>query len=174
MTPAEKRARLYDANKDRPTVEKIEKTDQNIRKWVRLANHLNNVEIDEEEFEDYIDSHVNKFDEVYFIHDKHPKFEEQEGPMGIVGVHIRGQNKEPHVDWFPWASPRNILRCAVSFFMLHRRKGQGNMIVFALDNAKRFYDHLGSYVPLFSAGKMIDGDPWGRGDEYRYYIQGKG
>lgn len=173
MRPAERRAKLY-TQKDRPQVELLDPNSFEIKKWLTVANHLNGGLDDKAEFEDYLDNHIAKYDKIYFIHDKHRQFESGVGPMCIIGVYVRGQNQEPHVEWFPWASPRNKLRCAVSFFMLHRRKGTGNMIVFALNDAKRFYDHLGSYVPLFQAGKIPDGDPYGRGDEYRYFIQGKG
>ena len=174
MKPSDRRARLYDHQKDRPFVEQIDKSDPNILKWVRVAKHIEGAGMDEEDFVDYMDGHMARYDEVWFIHDKHPKFEDGKGPMCIVGARVYGKNLEPHVDWFPWASPRNILRCAVSFFMLHRRKGQGNMVVYSLVKDRRFYDHLGDYVPLFPAGKIPDGDPLGRGDEYRYYIQGRG
>lgn len=174
MKPADRRARLYDHNKDRPRVERVQKSSAELFKWVRTAQHLKGNSYDEEEFIDFVDSSLAEFDEVYFIHDRHPKFSGGIGPMGVVGVKVNGQNREPHVEWFPWASPRNILRCAVSFFMLFRRKGMGTMIVYALSKDKAFYDHLSKYVPLFPAGKIPDGDPMGRGDEYRYYIQGRG
>ena len=171
---AKRRARLYNHNKDRPFVEAVATDSDEVRKWVRLSQHLSGNQMDEEDFIDYLDSHIASSDEVFLLNDRHSQFEDGVGPVGIVSVNVEGKNREPHVEWFPWASNRNILRAAVSFFMLHRRKGKGNMIVFALEDAKPFYDHLGKYVPLFPAGKIPDGDPWGRGDQYRYYIQGRG
>ena len=173
MTPAQRRARLY-TPQDRPWVEQIDKSDKELYRWMRTANHLRGNDMEEHDFIDWIDSHLAKFDEVYFIHDRHRGFEQGAGPMCLVGVKVEGQNKEPHVEWFPWASPRNILRCAVSFFMLHRRKGTGVMKVYALEKDRQFYTRLEQYIPLFFAGKIPNGDPWGRGTEYRYYIQGRG
>lgn len=174
ITPAQRRSRLYDHAKDRPWVEHLDKSDHELVKWLRTAQHLRGVDMDEAETIDWLETKLARFDEVYFIHDKHPKFEQGFGPMCAVGVRIEGKNKEPHVEWFPWATPRNILRCAVSFFMLHRRKGTGTMKIYSLEKDKDFYFRLEKYCPLFFAGKIPDGDPWGRGTEYRFYIKGRG
>lgn len=103
--------------------------------------------------------------------DRNPAFENGRGPVCFIGIHDDGWKVEPHMEFFPWATKKNILRVTVSFLQWIRYKQIGVCIVKSLEVSKNLFDRCRDYGVLFYAGKIIGGDP--RGDEYIYSIMGK-
>lgn len=74
-------------------------------------------------------------------------------PVGIVAAGITEHRMEPHVIWFPWASPRNRLEAAVAFLNEMRKTWQ--VVIFARpENAgpKGLFTVLCKYAVLRPVG----------------------
>ncbi len=128
--------------------------------------------MNELEFLDYI----RKFSlecSLLIADDKNKEYQEV-GPVAMFSVTTFGTNVEPHVDFFPWATKRNRLGCVVSFLQMMRYKRIGCCIVHSLTNSKPLFDKVHEYGVLNYVGKIPNGDPLGRGDDYLYAIRGKG
>lgn len=126
----------------------------------------------ESEFFDFI---VEFSQEVgmYIIDDFHKEYNDEMGPLCFVSIKQIGQKIEPHADVFPWATPRNILRGTVALFQMLRYQKIGCSVTYALEESKPFLDKVMEYGVLKYVGKIPNGDPYGRGDEYVYTLRGK-
>jgi len=121
-------------------------------------------------------NHMKEFSErveMLIIDDFHKEYGGNMGPLCFVSVKHIGQKIEPHADVFPWATPRNILRGTVALFQMLRYKKIGCSVTYALEKSKPFFDTVIEYGVLRYVGKIPNGDPWGRGDEYVYTVRGK-
>jgi hypothetical protein len=93
------------------------------------------------------------------------------GPVGIIG-YVHGWKIEPHVEFFKWATPRNILRTTVAFLQMVRHSRRiGACVVHSLGESKNLFDHVCEYGVLRYVGRVLNGDP--RGDEFMYSITGR-
>lgn len=109
--------------------------------------------------------------ELLLAEDFNSAYKESKGPIAFASILGDGWRIEPHVEFFPWASRRNILRSSVGFFQMVRYKKIGVCIVKSLNNSTKLFDKCKEYGVLFYVGKIVNGDP--RGDEYVYSIRGK-
>jgi hypothetical protein len=111
--------------------------------------------------------------DMYIIDDFHKEYGGNMGPLCFISVKTIGQKIEPHSDVFPWATPRNIMRMTVALFQMIRYKKIGCSVTYALERSKPLFDTVCEYGVLKYVGKIPNGDPWGRGDEYVYTVRGK-
>jgi hypothetical protein len=125
----------------------------------------------EAQFFDYIVDYSN--DVGMYVADDYNSEYEGVGPIGFLSVKTHGIKIEPHADYFPWATTRNKLRSAVSFFQMVRYQKIGSCIVYSLIDSKPLFDKVQEYGVLNYVGRIPNGDPHGRGDEYLYTIRGK-
>jgi len=125
--------------------------------------------MEDAEFADLMDRTFSQYNEILIIEDNNSRFGAEFGPIGLVAAQWNGHLYEPHVEWFPWATSRNILRGAVAFFQKFRYRKIGVIVVHSLSDSVRFYKRLKKYVPLFFVGKIPNGDVAGRGDDYIFY-----
>jgi hypothetical protein len=93
------------------------------------------------------------------------------GPVGVIAIKTDGWKIEPHAVYFPWATARNKIRAAVSFFQMIRYKKIGCCVVYSLMYSKPLFDKVQEYGVLNYVGRIPNGDA--RGDEYMYTIKGK-
>ena len=82
-------------------------------------------------------------------------------PIGVVFAEYRfaGHGIEPHVEWFPWATPRNKLESAVAF--LKEVGKQHKVFLYIRDEDLRLWEHVWSYKVLKKACNISD--CYGRG-----------
>jgi len=165
MTPKERRHLLF--NKGKPEIRNSKYEDMG---WLWAANKLKGNEEDQEDFAERIRENLSEYERIYILEDKNPQFKEGIGPVGLVVANYNEWVLTPHVEWFPWATMRNQLRCSVAFFIKTRySKDIGVCRVHVTE--PEFFKRLSKYVPLFYTGKI----PSGRmdGDDYLFYIRGK-
>lgn len=142
--------------------------------WIRVGQKLNGVIKDDEEFEAELVEKLSVYQEILIAEDDNARFGERRGPVAMIVAKTNGYIYEPHVMWFPWATPKNKLRCQVSFFQKFRYRQLGVIRVHALEDAAGFLKRLKKYVPLFYVGKIPGGDEHGRGDDYIFYMKCRG
>ena len=71
-------------------------------------------------------------------------------PVGIFLVSLVGAHAEPHVIWFPWATPRNKLELVIKFLIALNK--DYTTIVNSKEENKRFFEHLCKYGILRRIG----------------------
>lgn len=108
---------------------------------------------------------------IFMIEDNNNAFDSKRGPVCLVVAPDDGWRIEPHIEFFPWATKRNVLRSSVTFLQWVQYKPIGVCVIKSLEESKTLFDHCRDYGVLFYAGKIIGGDE--QGDEYIYSIMGK-
>lgn len=107
-----------------------------------------------------------------FIADDYNKsYKSGKGPVMIFQIDGNDWKITPHAQVFPWATKRNILRCAVSFLHMMKYKKVGVCVIHSLKSSVPLFDKCVEYGVLFKSGMIANGDP--RGDEFIYSIRGK-
>lgn len=82
--------------------------------------------------------------------------EKDKTPMGIVlSVLTPPRKMEPHVEWFPWATRRNKLECAIKF-LNEMRKRDILLLIWSKKEATPFFTHIAKYGILHRVGKVIN------------------
>lgn len=177
MEGREKRAVLF--KKDRPFIRPIQIFDKDKYHkdigilWVAyqkkpfqwLKPNLN-----QEQFGRKIED-VSKNEELLVAEDHNKNFKVP-GMVGLFSVTSDGWKYEPHVQFMPWASKKNILRATVSFLQYIRySKKVGVCVVHSIEESLPLFDKCCEYGVLHKVGKIVNGDP--RGDEWIYSVRGK-
>lgn len=126
----------------------------------------------ENQFYEYI-VELSKEVGMFMIDDYNKEYGDKMGPVSFVSIAYIGNKIEPHADSFHWATPRNILAGTVSLFQMIRYQKIGCSVTYALEKSKPLFDKVTEYGVLKYVGKIPNGDPHGRGDEYIYTIRGK-
>lgn len=139
-------------------------------KWLKTAITYKGDAIPED-FEEVLSAELEPYDEVAMLEDYNGSFASGFGPVGLLAGKTNGYMYEPHIEWFPWASPRNKFRATVMFLQKYRYRDIGIIVVHALEEAAPFFRRLKEYVPLFYVGKIPCGDELGRGDDYIFYLR---
>jgi hypothetical protein len=176
MTPKEKRDRLFKGG--RPHIRELRVYDGNKYHkdmgilWVahkRSPFYQFDKDLTQEQFAKEI-SELASRGELLIAEDANKQYQGS-GPIALVGVKNNGWKVEPHVQFFDWATPRNILRSTVAFLQMIRYRKIGACVVYALDESLNLFDRCCAYGVLHKVGKIENGDP--RGDETVYSIRGK-
>lgn len=75
-----------------------------------------------------------------------------ERPLGLV-VTVESEHRiEPHVEWFPWASPRNKIEHGVNLINILKEKGL--VLVIARMETKDFLVHVAKHGVLRRVGTI--------------------
>jgi hypothetical protein len=120
---------------------------------------------DQETFIKRLDSRME------IIEDRNPAFDGA-GPVCLVTNRSDGWKVMPKAEFFPWASPRNILRCTVFYLQkLRYDKNTGVCVVYCLRDSLSLMNKAKEYGVLFASGKILGGQR--AGDEYIFSIRGK-
>ena len=177
LKPREKRERLF--KKSRPLIRPVQFYDgdqyHNDIKIMWVAHSKNQWDampegINQSEFVEQLMQFSNRSG-LYIADDDNNSYKNGIGPVGVCQIFDHGWKVEPHVHFFPWATPRNILRSTVSFLHMMKYKKIGVCVVCALKSSVPLFDKCTEYGVLFRSGMIAGGDP--RGDEYIYSIRGK-
>lgn len=105
------------------------------------------------------------------IEDLNPAFNGV-GPVCLVKSQNDGWKAFPRAEFFPWASPRNILRCTVQYLQkLRFEKTTGAVVIYCLQDSLLLMNRAKKYGVIFSSGKIVGGNPLG--DEFIFSVRGK-
>lgn len=108
--------------------------------------------------------------ENFIVDDDSAKFKAGRGPVALICVSSDGWRYEPVIAYFKWATKRNMLRVAVSFF--HKSALSSKVGVCVIRWGKSvLLDHLKNYGVLFPRGRIPMGSA--NGDEYIYSVLGR-
>lgn len=112
--------------------------------------------------------------DLYVVDDSNSEYDKR-GVIALIAVKNDGWKVEPHVEFFPWATKKNILRTVVAFFQMVRNSRKvGVCIIKSLKDSVNLLNHCIKYFPpgvLWKVGKIPNGDE--RGDEYLFSIKGR-
>lgn len=116
---------------------------------------------------------ISQGESLMIAEDFNKNFKSGKGPVCLISVQTKDNWKyEPHAQFFPWATTRNKLRVAISFFQWIRyQRSVGACVVYALSDSINLFDKCCEYGVLHRVGKIVNGDS--RGDEVLYSIRGK-
>jgi hypothetical protein len=131
------------------------------------------VPLAQEEFRAHALEALGEYRGVVMLEDRNRQFRSGGGPVGVVGYHQRGAMHEPHVEWFPWTTTRNRLRCTVAYLQSRRHaKWISAILIRCSDADASWFWRLREFVPIYRVGRI----PWGRpgGGEVLFAIRGKG
>lgn len=165
MNQNERRKRLFWNGK--PNIRLFEANDYG---WLWAAYQTD--EVTKEQFIVNTNQILSRYNEVYIVDDRNKKFEDSFGSVALVCAYYDGHRLEPHVEWFPWATPKNKLRSHVAFLQkMKYRKDVAVTEVKSSEGNKKFFHNLSKYISLKSCGML----PKGRadGNEHRFFIFGK-
>ena len=159
--------------KGKPTIRPLNDSDIG---WLWVAYLQGGFDLDEgltqEAFQTELAQILGGYDALFVIDDANGSFREGYGPVALVGAGYDGWTLEPHVDFFPWASKRNILRGIVGF--LHKARYDRNVgvcIVHSLEDTLQLFHKVKGYGVLWYIGKVPCGDE--RGDDHLFYLRGR-
>jgi len=125
-----------------------------------------------EKYRKFVTKELSCYDHIRVVEDINMAFGGGFAPVGLAKAMYNEWKLEPHADWFPWATPRNKLRCSVAYLYKQRcSKDVGVTIVHAQKEAAHYFRHLKKYVPLYPVGKIPAGHP--EGDDFVFYQRGK-
>ncbi len=111
----------------------------------------------------------------YVVEDINSEYDGNMGLIGLIASKEDGWKIEPHIEFFPWATKRNILRTCISFFQMVRYSRKiGVCVIRSLKESANLFDRCSKYFPVnvfYKVGKIPNGDI--RGDEFIYCISGR-
>jgi hypothetical protein len=177
LKPREKRERLF--KNGRPLIRTVQFIDgqdyardikilwvaHTKKKWYFLPE-----DITQEEFLERI-LELSERASFFIADDTNSSYNEGKGPVIVFWAFDDGWKVEPHIEIFPWATKRNILRVVVSFLHMMKYKKIGVCVIYSLKNSLALCEKCVEYGVLFKSGMIANGDP--RGDEFIYSIRGK-
>ena len=111
-----------------------------------------NEEMSPEVFETKFLETVAPFDVAWIL--TAPNQKGDDTPVGFVGAFIRHTIMEPHVEWFPWATPRNKLEAATNFINNFRKDFWIQLVVDI--KHRNFFDHIRELGILWRVGPVFD------------------
>lgn len=65
---------------------------------------------------------------------------------------IKDNRMEPHVFWFPWASPRNKIEGTMKFLNVMRKAW--TTIIYSEETNRKFFKHIEKYGVIRQVGKI--------------------
>lgn len=141
-------------------------------RWFWAAARRDGFTGTQDEFTAQAESLLAEADKIWLVEDKNAQFKEGAGPVGVFLANFDGWSLIPHVEWFPWATPRNKLRCTVGFLQSMRYSNEiGSIKIFAHAEFAPWFKHLKRYLPIIWVGKITGGRP--RADEHVFYVRGR-
>ena len=169
MKPHQRRRRLFKTGE--PTISQVHPgTAQWTINWQWVAYKGSGGDLSEVDFKQTATQYLGAFDFVFNLEDRNEGFSGKAGPVGFVGCLFDGWNLRPHIEWYPWATTRNKLRCQIAFLFMARRKDDIGFILMDSDRPV-IMKKLRKYIGIYKAGQIEKGYP-DRSDKHIYYIRG--
>jgi len=125
--------------------------------------------MDLEQFKIAILDRVGHYDNAIMVYDFNALAGGDYAPVGLIVEFNDGWELTPHVEWFPWATNKNILRSAVNYMKSKTNdKNVGVLVVECLESAKNFYNHVCEYGVLYPVARIKHG--WPNGDKFIFSL----
>ena len=141
-------------------------------RWLWVAARRQDYDGNPEDFSRETEPLLAAADKLFMLEDSNREFTEGVGPVGVVLANYDGWTLAPHVEWFPWATPRNILRCSVGFLQLMKYTHDvGCVKIFATAENAPWFKRLKRYIAINLGGRIPGGRP--SGEEYIFYLRGR-
>jgi hypothetical protein len=163
----ERRERLFKSGKPtfRPAV-------YNDIRWLWVASKRAGFDGTSEEFSQQCEPRLAQADRLFMVEDRNKEFESGNGPVAVVLANYDGWTLCPHVEWFPWATNKNKLRCTVGFLQAMRYTHSiGCIKIFADGQYSAWFKWLRRYVAISLVGRIPSGRPGG--EECIFYLRGR-
>lgn len=133
---------------------------------------MENQDMTQDEFGKFIAATCMGLNDAVMVEDDSRSYSSGRGPVAFIGIRSDGWRVEPHVDYFKWATKRNILRTTVGFLQFIRyHKQVGVCVVRCLSPHVNLFKRASAYVVLSGPFRIVNGTP--RGDEYMFTVAGK-
>ena len=101
---------------------------------------------DQETFANAIINHICTYDSIWIVEDKNKAFPSGHGPVGVIQARVNGDILMPDIDYFKWATPRNILKTTVAFFQWIRySKDVGTCVFGSTEKSHSLFDRMREY-----------------------------
>lgn len=127
--------------------------------------------VEQSQFAQAIES-ISKDEDLLIAEDNNRHFKEKKGPVALFSMANDGWKYEPHVQFMPWATKKNILRTTVAFLQLVRYSTKvGCVVIYSMKHSALLFDKCCQYGVLHKVGTIISGSP--EGDEIVYSVRGK-
>jgi hypothetical protein len=102
-------------------------------------------DLTQEQFATYIVDFAIQFDSVFMVEDRNPAYKEK-GPVAVIMVKTDREIIRPDIDYFKWATAKNILRTTVAFFQWVRYSKDVGMCVFGSTlKTRKLYERMREY-----------------------------
>lgn len=166
-----KRDRLF--RKSRPFIRKFEPKDNGYL-WAAYQNGSLDIPagLSQEEFLIAVSEKFSGNDLLWIVEDDNKSFRSGRGQVCLVGIKTDGWTFQPSAVFFKWATPKNVLRCMVSFFHFMRsKKDVGVCRVEVPDKNKKALFMMRDYGVLYPRGSIPYGCP--HGSLWVFSINGK-
>ena len=178
MTPKERRDRLFKSG--RPHIRPLEVYDgdkyhQDLALlWVAYQKNpfqWLDKGLNQNQFAKAVEE-IYRSEDLMVSEDNNRQFKDKKGVVALFSIRTDGWKYEPHVQFMPWATKKNILKATVAFLQYVRySKKVGCIVVYSLENSLPLFDKCCEYGVLHRVGPIPNGDP--RGDEWVFTIRGK-
>lgn len=110
--------------------------------------------------------------DVVMADDHNRSFRAGRGPVAVCSSFSDGWRIEPHVEFFHWATPRNVLRATVAYFqMIRHSRAVGCGVVLSMRPSRNLFKRCCEYGVLSYVGRLPNGDR--RGDLYLFAVRGR-
>ena len=125
-------------------------------------------------FYEWLLESLSKHSSTLVVEDYNRRFKEKRGIVCVISIDSEGCRIEPKAQFFKWATKSNILRANVRFFNWVRYSKQvGVCVVRCFADTVGLFHHVKNYGVIYYVGKIVGGDPQGRGDEFVFSTRGK-
>ena len=120
-------------------------------RWLWAAYQKGGIELvprdlDMRQFEAAAYGYLEGFSEQFIV--------ESKMPVGVIATLTDGYRFEPHTDWFPWATPRNILEGSVKFLSNERKDRVGIIYMHDTEKNKTFLNQIARYGIIRRVGTV--------------------
>ncbi len=100
---------------------------------------------DQNEFAEKMVSHLSLFDSIFIVEDQNPAYKGR-GAVAVILVCADRAIVRPDIDYFKWATRRNVLRTTVAFFQWIRYSKDVGLCVFgSTQKSRKLYERMREY-----------------------------
>ena len=145
--------------------------------WMWTSHFMNSDDPDDSEekraaFYERLSEHLEAYQRVWMIEDKHPRFRGGFGPVGFAAGATNDWMLEPHIGWFSWSTRANRLRGVVGFLMAQRADPSlGCLLIRSDDEHRAFFEAIKRYAPVYRVGRIPGGRSYG--NDHLFYMRGR-
>lgn len=147
--------------------------DVDLLNWMWTAYKMSGQNgVDEATFKENQTAILSQYSRLSVAVDRNDGFRGHAGPVCLIASMYDGWRLEPHIQWFPWATPRNKVRVTVGLLIaLRHSQDVGVTVVRSDEKNAEFFHRLKRYVPIYHSGSIRFGRPGGA--DVLFSVRGK-